>query len=53
MGKQCRLCADQSGNVAAEYALLALLVGVAIVGALEALSGGISTLYERIGSVFP
>ena len=40
---------DEDGATAIEYGLIAGLVAVAIIGALTALSGDLTTLFGRIG----
>ena len=40
-----RFCKDESGATAIEYGLIAALVGVAIIGALNALSAGLDTTF--------
>ena len=40
-----RFCKDESGATAIEYGLIASLVGVAIIGALNALTGGLNTTF--------
>jgi len=41
---------DEEGATAIEYALIAGLIAVAIIGALTALGGGIGNLFERIAT---
>ena len=41
---------DESGATAIEYGLIAALVGVAIIAGLNALSGGLNTLFNNIVS---
>jgi pilus assembly protein Flp/PilA len=45
------LLADERGATAIEYALVAALVAVAIVGGLTALSSGTSGLYGRLDAI--
>ncbi len=42
------LLADQRGATAIEYGLIAALIGIAIVGSLDALNGGITDIYGRV-----
>ena len=42
------LLADQNGATAIEYALIASLIAVAIIGALTALGTGISSTFTEI-----
>ncbi len=44
-----RFLKDESGATAIEYGLIAALVGVALIGALGNLEGGLSTLFNGIG----
>lgn len=44
------LMSDDSGATAIEYGLIAALVGVALVGGLNALSGGLDTLFTDVGN---
>lgn len=44
------LLADQNGATAIEYALIASLIAVAIIGALTALGTGISSTFGEISS---
>ena len=39
---------EQSGSPATEYAILASLIGVAIVGSLEVLGVGVAGLYAAV-----
>lgn len=39
---------DESGATAIEYGLIAALVGVAIIGGLNALSGELNTLFNTV-----
>ena len=39
---------DEAGQTMVEYAIVAALIAVAAMGAVEALGGGISTLFENI-----
>ncbi|MFV9474293.1 Flp family type IVb pilin [Advenella sp. RU8] len=41
---------DEEGATAIEYALIAGLIAVAIIGALTALGGNISTLFGKISN---
>jgi pilus assembly protein Flp/PilA len=42
----------ESGATAIEYALIAVLIAVAIVGAVTALSGRLGTLYASVSNAF-
>lgn len=44
------LLRDESGQDLIEYALVAALIGLAAVAALNTLSGDISTLFKSVGS---
>ncbi|NLL20607.1 MAG: Flp family type IVb pilin [Firmicutes bacterium] len=43
-----RLVKDEEGQGLAEYALILVLIAVAVVGVLSALGGGISGVFENI-----
>ena len=43
-------CHDTSGSPATEYALMASLIAVALIGAFEALGGGITGLYNSLSA---
>lgn len=45
-----RLVRDEHGVTAIEYALLASLIAVAIVGAVTLLSGSVSNLFTAVSS---
>ena len=45
-----RFAKDESGATAIEYGLIAAIVGVGIIGALEALQGGLDTIFRGVGS---
>jgi pilus assembly protein Flp/PilA len=45
-----RFLKDESGATAIEYGLIAALVGVALIGALGNLEGGLSALFNSIGT---
>ena len=45
-----RFARDESGATAIEYALIAALIAVAIVGAATALGGDIATLFESVSA---
>ena len=45
-----RFLVDESGATAIEYALIAALIAVAIIGAVQALGGNITTAFNQIGS---
>jgi len=44
------LIADKKGNGAVEYGLIAAVVGVALVGGLQALEGGLTGLLNDIST---
>ncbi len=44
---------NDSGATAIEYGLIAALVAVGLVGALTALGGDLSALFEGVGGNFP
>ena len=41
-----------AGNVSAEYALIAVLIGVVIVAGVQTLGSGVSTLFNSISNSF-
>ncbi|MGO9237753.1 MAG: Flp family type IVb pilin [Methylocella sp.] len=43
-----RFIKDQSGVTAIEYGLIASLVAVAIIGALQLLSGNLQTVFNQV-----
>lgn len=43
-----QLLVDDHGATAIEYGLIAALIGIAIVGSLDALNGGITDMYGRV-----
>jgi pilus assembly protein Flp/PilA len=43
-----RLVRDEEGQGLAEYALILVLIAVAVIGALSALAGGINGVFETI-----
>lgn len=43
-----RLRTDERAATAIEYGLIAALIGIAIVGSLDALNGGITGIYGRV-----
>jgi pilus assembly protein Flp/PilA len=45
-----RLVNDQSGVTAIEYGMIAALIAVAIIGAVSALGGQLSTLFGTIST---
>lgn len=47
------VAADESGATAIEYALIAVLVSIVIVGALQLIGADLLSLYERIAAAFP
>jgi Flp pilus assembly pilin Flp len=50
MIKVRQFCADESGVSSIEYALLAALMGVALVAALNTLSGQLFAWFTKIGT---
>lgn len=47
-----RFVKDESGATAIEYGLIAAIVGVGIITGLQALSGGLNTLFADVVSYF-
>jgi pilus assembly protein Flp/PilA len=45
-----RFVKDESGATAIEYALIAALIGVALIGTLSALRGNMQTSFNAIGA---
>jgi pilus assembly protein Flp/PilA len=45
-----RFAQDESGATAIEYGLIAALIAVGIIAAATTLGGGLSTLFNKIGS---
>ena len=45
-----RFLADESGATAIEYGLIAALIAVAIIAALNALSGNLQTVFNHVGT---
>ena len=45
-----RFVRDESGATAVEYALLASLIAIAIIGGATALGGGINTMFNNIAT---
>ncbi len=45
-----RFAQDESGATAIEYGLIAALVAVALIGALQALQGDLSSTFNNIGN---
>jgi pilus assembly protein Flp/PilA len=43
-----RIQTDERAATAIEYGLLAALIGIAIVGSLDSLNGGITDMYGRV-----
>ncbi len=43
-----KVLTDERAATAIEYGLIAALIGVAIVGSLDALNGGITDMYGRV-----
>jgi pilus assembly protein Flp/PilA len=41
---------DQSGATAIEYALIAVLVGIAIIGSVTALGGSLRAIFDTVAS---
>ena len=46
-----RFAKDESGATAIEYALIASLLSVAIIAALQTLGGKVSGTYTKVGAV--
>ncbi|MGL4280311.1 MAG: Flp family type IVb pilin [Albidovulum sp.] len=44
---------DESGATAIEYALIAALLSVAVIAALQTLGGKLSGTYNKIGTYLP
>ena len=45
-----KLCVDQRGATAIEYGLIVALIGVAIMGALSGLGGGVGGMWSKISN---
>ena len=45
-----RFLADQSGATAIEYALIAVLVAIAIIGAVTALGSSLKSIFDTVAS---
>lgn len=45
-----RFAKDESGATAIEYGLIAAIVGVGIIGALETLQGGLTKIFGGVGT---
>jgi pilus assembly protein Flp/PilA len=45
-----RFAADESGATAIEYALLAVLVGIAIIGAVTALGDSLKAIFSSVAT---
>ena len=45
-----KLCVDQRGATAIEYGLIVALIGVAIMGALTSLGGGVGGMWSKISN---
>ena len=43
-----KVLTDERAATAIEYGLIAALIGIAIVGSLDALNGGITDMYGRV-----
>lgn len=50
MQKIFKLIRDKSGATAIEYGLIAALVGVAIIGGVTLLGGGLNTLFTDVST---
>ena len=48
----CRFSRDDAGSPATEYALIASLLAVGLIGGFTALAGGVTNLYNAIASAF-
>jgi Flp pilus assembly pilin Flp len=46
----CRFSRDEAGSPATEYAIMASLIAVALIGSFAALSGGVTNLYNTIAA---
>lgn len=44
----CRFLPDESGATAIEYALIASLLSIVIIGAVASVSGSLTSVYEEI-----
>lgn len=44
---------DESGATAIEYALIAALLSVAVIAALQTLGGKLTATYTKVGTVLP
>ncbi|WP_291719357.1 Flp family type IVb pilin [Magnetospirillum sp. 64-120] len=45
-----KTCRDERGATAIEYGLIAALVAIVIIGGLQALSGGLNTLFNTVAT---
>jgi pilus assembly protein Flp/PilA len=45
-----KLCVDQRGATAIEYGLIVALIGVAIMGALSSLGGGVGGMWGKLSN---
>jgi len=43
-------CRDERGATAIEYGLIAALVAILIIGGLQAVSGGLNTLFQSVAN---
>lgn len=44
---------EEDGVTAIEYALLAALIFVVIVGSVSSVGGAVKTLFEKVAAIFP
>jgi pilus assembly protein Flp/PilA len=45
-----RLCEDESGATAIEYALIAMCISIAIIAAASAVGTSLSTTFDKVGT---
>lgn len=45
-----KTCRDEQGATAIEYGLIAALVAILIIGGLQAVSGGLNTLFQSVAT---
>ncbi len=50
MGTICRFIRNEDGATAIEYALIASLIAVAIIGAVTTVGGKVTTVFTEVGA---